>query len=64
MELFIEKSGNREKIKFTGSVGELLSRLKINPETVIIVKNDAVVTEDEKLNDDDVVKILSVVSGG
>ncbi len=64
MEILIEKSGMKEDILFTGSVGQLLSRLKINPETILVVKNGTVVTEDEKLNNKDTVKILSVISGG
>ncbi|MFC1723760.1 MoaD/ThiS family protein [Nanoarchaeota archaeon] len=52
------------KKKFSGSVRSLLSDLKINSETVLITKNQTVVTEDEILKDTDEVKILSVISGG
>jgi len=42
----------------------LLNELNINPSTVILVKNDEIVLEDEILESDDEVKILSVISGG
>jgi sulfur carrier protein ThiS len=64
MRVFIEKEGKTEVIKFNGSVKKLLLTLKINPEIVIVVRDNELVTEDDKLNDKDVIKILSVISGG
>jgi len=64
MQVFIEKTGERKRIKFEGTVSRLLSLLKLNPESVIVVKDDVVVTEDIVLSDKDSVKVLSVVSGG
>ena len=64
MELFIEKKGKRIKVKFTGLVKDLLVKFDINPESVIVVRNKEVITEDERLEDSDSVDILSVVSGG
>jgi sulfur carrier protein ThiS len=64
MKVYIEKEDKNivHKGKITGS--ELLKELKINPSSVIIVKNDEIVLEDEILEEKDKVKILSVVSGG
>lgn len=42
----------------------LLNKLKINPTTVIVSVNGALVTEDFKLKDSDEVSILAVISGG
>jgi len=53
-----------KKVNFKGTVLELLDKLKINPETVIVTKNNELVNQEEKLNDKDDIKILSVVSGG
>ena len=64
MKVFIEKENKKENIEFEGDVKELLEKLDINPETVIIISNDQVVTENEKLKGDEEIKILSVVSGG
>lgn len=64
MKLFIEAEGSNKKIKFSGTVSQLLQLLKVNPETVIVAKNNELVTENEKLSDKDEVKLLSVISGG
>jgi len=64
MEVFIEKTNEKRKMQFKGKVSLLLSKLGVNSESVIVVRNNTVVTEDEMLSDVDFVKILSVVSGG
>ncbi len=46
------------------SVKYLLAKMEINPVTVIVSKNDAIITEDEKLNDKDSIRLISVISGG
>lgn len=46
------------------SIDEILKQLNINLEEVIIVKNKQVVTKDTKLEDNDKIELLSVVSGG
>ncbi|MCB9362883.1 MoaD/ThiS family protein [Candidatus Woesearchaeota archaeon] len=63
MEVFIEKSKQTLQHKpCTGA--QLLKSLDINPQTVLLVRNDEVVLDHEELSEDDKVKILSVVSGG
>ena len=47
-----------------GNVGHLLRELEIVPESVIVIRNDTLATSDERLNDDDVVEIRPVTSGG
>lgn len=67
MELTIvnERENTTKTILFRGkTVQDLLSRLKLNPETVLIVRNSEVLTQDEVLKSKDVLHILSVVSGG
>jgi sulfur carrier protein len=46
------------------TVEQLLTRLDVVPETVLVIRNDTLVTRDERLKDDDVVEIRPVVSGG
>ncbi len=58
-----EKSTNVVTLEGS-SVSELLRHLQINPETVLVVRNDEVLTEGEALKDNDSIKILSVISGG
>lgn len=52
------------KLKFSGKVSKLLHQLKLNPATVLVARNNILVTEGDALADADEVKILSVISGG
>jgi len=63
MKVFIERTNEYREVK-AGTVRELLELLDINPTTVIVAKNNELVTEDAKLNKKDNVKLLSVISGG
>ncbi len=42
----------------------LLEQLDILAETVVVTKNDEVVTEDEMLEADDEIELIRVISGG
>jgi sulfur carrier protein ThiS len=68
MKVYIEKDDRSVNIKLSKSEildgKKLLEKLKINLSSVILVKNDEVVLEDEVFEDKDDIKILSVVSGG
>jgi sulfur carrier protein len=46
------------------NVQQLLQRLEVVAESVLVIRNDTLVTRDERLTDDDVVEIRPVVSGG
>jgi sulfur carrier protein len=46
------------------NVGQLLAQLELVPESVLVIRNDTLVTRDERLADDDTVEIRPVVSGG
>jgi len=43
---------------------QLLKRIRILPETVLVVRNGQLVTEDHPLDVNDEVKIVAVISGG
>lgn len=45
-------------------VQQLLKRLDLLPESVLVVRNGTLVTEDQRLLAEDEVKIVAVVSGG
>ena len=64
MEIFDERKQTTLKVNFSGKLAELLKQLEINPVTVIITKNNEVITEDTLLNDNDIIEILSVDLGG
>jgi sulfur carrier protein ThiS len=61
--VFIERENKRIKIK-AKNIKEILEKLKIIPETVLIIKNNELVLDEEKINDNDEIKFLSVISGG
>ena len=67
MEINVIKERDRttEKISFSGkTVKELLDFLKVNPEVVIVTRNNEIILPEEKLKNKDKIELLSVVSGG
>ena len=63
IEVFIERKNEKKKVN-AKSIPEIMKKLSINPETIIIVKNNKLITEDEPLKENDRIKFLSVISGG
>lgn len=63
VKVFIERENKNVNVK-AKNVTELLKNLKINKEVVLVVKNGVLVTEDEKLEENDNVGLVSVISGG
>ena len=59
-----EKKEKTIEIDENTSVKELLTKMNINPVTVIVSKDNNIITEDEKLNDKDKISLISVISGG
>jgi sulfur carrier protein ThiS len=43
---------------------DALKKCNILPESVIATRNGEVITEDELLKNDDIVKLIAVISGG
>ncbi len=64
MKIYIEKENKNLNLEFKGTVKELLEKLNINIETVVVLKNNEIITEEEVLEEKDEIKILSVISGG
>ena len=63
MRVFIERT-NEWTQSSTKTVLDLLKELQLNPDTVLVIKDDALATLDDALDDAKEVKILSVISGG
>ncbi len=66
MEIYFEKENKTKKIvlKTPITLKELLKKLNVNLDSVILVKNDEICLEDEIVTNKDKIKLLSVVSGG
>jgi len=59
------KINNKDKeIEFSGKIKELLKKENINPETIVVIKNGEVISEDERVKNEDELELISVVSGG
>jgi sulfur carrier protein len=56
----------RREVEVPGplTVAALLDRLELNPESVLVIQGDTLVTRDARLADADVIEIRPVVSGG
>jgi sulfur carrier protein ThiS len=64
MEIYIERTNKTIQDDFTGSVQELLDKLHVLSDDVLVICNGSLVTEDEVLTNEDSIKLLSVISGG
>jgi sulfur carrier protein len=56
----------RREVEMRGpmTVAALLDRLELNPESVLVIVDDELVTRDARLGDGDAVEIRPVISGG
>ena len=66
LKVFYDRENKEKTIELDSnlSVKDLLKKMDINPVTVIVSKNNTIILDDEKLNDNDDIKIISVISGG
>jgi sulfur carrier protein len=46
------------------TVGQLLERLDIVPESVLVIRGQDLLTRDARLSDEDMVELRPVISGG
>lgn len=64
MEVYIERMEKTVKIKFKGTVRELLEKIGINPEDAMVVRDEDLLTSDDEVYNTDTIRVLSVISGG
>jgi|YelNatPaOPRAMG01_1025707.scaffolds.fasta_scaffold19274_5 sulfur carrier protein len=64
MKIILRRENEIKEIKGNYKVNEILKILNINPETVIVVKGDEIVTPDKLIKDDEEIEIIPVISGG
>jgi thiamine biosynthesis protein ThiS len=66
IKIFFERDNKQKSLEIPKgqTIESLLKKLRINPQTVIVVKNGEVVPEQETLSVGDELKILSVKLGG
>lgn len=52
------------EVKHGSTLRVVLLKLQIQPDTVLATRNNELITDDEILRDGDVIKLVSVISGG
>lgn len=60
----VELDGTIHEIEKPMDVSRLLRHFSLSRETHLVIVNDRLVTEDQRLGKDDRVKLIRVVSGG
>jgi len=63
LKIYLERE-NKNKSVIADNIQEALKKLNINPTTVIVTKNNELVTIDSKLSSKDKIRIIPVISGG
>lgn len=63
IKVFIERTNENKSVN-VNDFNELFNKINIDPNTVIITRNNQLITEKTKLNNNDEIKLLSVISGG
>ncbi len=66
MRVKVALEGKKSEVEVANgsTVNELLEKLGINRETVLVRRNKEICTEEEKLKPDDTVEIIRAVTGG
>jgi sulfur carrier protein len=64
--MLVQLRNPRREIEVTGprTVGALLEHLDLVPESVLVIRNDTLVTHDARLAPDDRIEVRPVISGG
>ena len=64
MRILMQHPKRETEIQGPMTVQQLLKRLDLLPETVLVIRGNDLVTEDELLKDEDSIEIRPVISGG
>ena len=64
MKVLLRNPRREVEVRGPTTVASLLERLELNPESVLVIVDDELVTRDARLADTDAVEIRPVISGG
>jgi len=59
-----EKNEKNIELRENSTALDMLKTLDLNPDVMIVIRNEVPIPVDEKLKDKDVLNIIRVVSGG
>ena len=64
MRILLQNPRRETEIQGPKTVAQLLERLNLLPEAVLVIRGDELITEDEALKEEDTIEIRPVISGG
>ena len=64
MKVLLRNPRRELEMPAPSTVAQLLTKLDVVPESVLVIRNDTLATRDEHLHENDFVEIRPVVSGG
>ena len=66
LRVFYDRENSEKTVELSGNstVDDLLEKMGINPEIVLVSRKKEIILKDEKLNDKDEIMLISVISGG
>ena len=64
MKVLIRQQKREVELAGRRRVREVLTELGVNPETVLVIRGTQLLTHDAQLNDEDIIELRPVVSGG
>ncbi len=68
MKIHLTKFDDRSPIEFevddNSTAYDILKKLELTPDTMIVLRNDQPIPIDEELNENDKIRIIQVISGG
>lgn len=64
MEIRLEPQGKRLTVPGRRRVGELVQSLGVIAGTVMVIRGDELLTDDEMVEESDVIELRAVISGG
>jgi sulfur carrier protein len=64
MKVILRQPRREVEVEGVTRVAELLARLDVVSESVLVIRGDELLTADISLSDDDVIELRPVISGG
>jgi sulfur carrier protein len=64
MKILLHHPTRETSIKGPKRVGQVLHDLEILPDTVLVIRGDELIPEDEMVRDEDTIEVRPVISGG